>query len=332
MLDLNGYTLSTAEALTIRGTGIANYGALINSSGTDVSYSGAITQGAASRINADAGNIILSDGGISGAYALTVGGASNITISGIISTVTSLTKDGTGTLTLSGNNSCTGTITISVGVVKLGAAGSGANSPLGTVAGITTITAGAVLDLNGFTLVTAEPLTLRGTGINLGGALTNTSATNVSYSGLITLAAASSIITNNGDIGLTNTGNITGATFGLTLGGSGNGSLASNLNTTTGTLAKIGSGIWTVSGSSSFTGATTINMGTLRLGATGTSPNSPLGTTGTGTTVMSGAVLDLNGYTLAIAEGLTLNGRGIDNGGALINNSSSATGYSQSPW
>ena len=75
-----------------------------------------------------------------------------------------------------------------------GAAGGATNTPLGTTGTGTTVTGGAVLDLNGFTLGTAEPLTLNGTGIANGGALTNSSATAVTYSGLITLGSASSIV------------------------------------------------------------------------------------------------------------------------------------------
>ena len=38
---------------------------------------------------------------------------------------------------------------------------------------------------------------------------------------------------------------------------------------------------------------------------------------GSGTTVNAGGTLDLNGFTLATSEALTLNGTGIANGGAL---------------
>jgi autotransporter-associated beta strand protein len=71
----------------------------------------------------------------------------------------SLTKLGANTLTVSGDNSYTGLTTVSVGTLKLGAAGSGANSPLGTAGAGTLVRPGAALDLNGFTLATAEALT-----------------------------------------------------------------------------------------------------------------------------------------------------------------------------
>ncbi len=345
-LDLNGFTLGTAEAITISGLGFgpgttvaagnSNMGAIMNSTASSVSYSGNITLGAASRINADVGAITISGSVTSTALALTVGGFSDSTFSGVIGlTSGALIKDGIGTLTLSNSNTYTGATTISVGTIKLGAAGGATNTPLGTTATATTVALGARLDLNGFTLGTAEPLTLNGVGYGLGdfasGALINSSGSSVTYSGLITLGSASTIKADSGTINLTNAGTISGATFGLTLGGVGTGTLASIIGTTTGTVTKIDTGTWTLSGASTYTGATNIYLGTLKLGATGGVTNTPLGTTGTGTLVMSGAALDLNGFTLANTttfEALTLNGRGINDGGALVNNSGSATGYS----
>jgi autotransporter-associated beta strand protein len=333
VLDLNGFTLTTAEALTLNGTGISSDGALTNSSATAASYSGLITLGSDSSIVTNAGAInVTNTGTITGpTLGLTLGGSGNGSLASILGTTSgTLTKSGAGTWTLSGASTYTGLTTISAGTLKLGAAGSGANTPLGTIGSGTTVTAtGAELDLNGFTLTTAEALTLNGTGISSSGALTNTSATAASYSGLITLGSASSIVTNAGDINVSNTGTITGDTFGLTLGGTGNGSLASILGTTTGTLTKSGTGTWTLSGASTYTGLTTISAGTLKLGAAGSGANTPLGTIGSGTIVTAaGAVLDLNGFTLTTAEALTLNGTGISSGGALTNTSATAASYS----
>ncbi|MFA7285702.1 MAG: autotransporter-associated beta strand repeat-containing protein [Candidatus Paceibacterota bacterium] len=342
-LDLNGYTLSTTEAITsLNGSGfgpsatVANgnsvMGALMNSSGTSVSYNGNIALGSASRINADFGTINIT-GNISGAFGLTIGGYSNTTLAGTIGAgALSLTKDGIGTLTLSGSNSYTGATTVSSGTIKLGATGSGSNTPLGTTGGTTTVATGSRFDLNGFTLATAETITLNGVGYGIGngasGALINSSVSSVTYSGQILLGSTGTMVkADYGDINLTAAGTITGANFGLILAGSGNGTLSSIIGTTSGTVTKIGSGMWTLSGSSTYTGATNINIGTLRLGATGGATNTPLGTIGSGTVVSSGAVLDLNGYTLGTVEGLTINGRGIGNGGVLINNSISSTTY-----
>ena len=256
------------------------------------------------------------------------GGAADLVISSVISNAYGVTKAGAGTMKLSASNTYTGLTTISEGTLKLGTAGGATYTPLGTTGSGTIVNSGATLDLNGFTLGTAEALTLNGTGIAGGGALTNSSATAASYSGLITLGSASSIVANAGNINITNAGTITGATFGLTLGGSGNGSVSSIIGTTSGTVTKSGTGTWTFSGASTYTGLTTVSAGTLKLGAAGGATNTPLGTTGSGTTVSSGAVLDLNGFTLGTAEALTLNGTGISGGGALTNSSATAASYS----
>lgn len=332
-LDLNGFTLSTAEAITsLNGTGFgpsgsSNMGAIMNSSATPVGYSGAITLAAASRINADAGALTISSA-ISGNFALTFGGFSDITYSGIRSGTSTIVKDGIGVLTLSGDSSYSGATTISVGTLKLGANGGGTNTPLGTTAGATTVALGARLDLNGYTLGTAEPLTINGVGYGLGdfasGALINSAVSSVSYSGAVTMGSASTIKADSGSI--TISGAISGATFALTIGGSGTGTISGLIGTTSGTITKIDTGTWTLSNAgNTYTGATTINRGTLKLGAAGGATNTPLGTTGAGTTVLSGGVLDLAGFALGTAEALTINGRGIDDSGALINSGGAVT-------
>lgn len=280
--------------------------------------------------NANYSSIINGNLGLGANATFTIGDGlmdNDAVINAVISGAFTFAKAGTGVLELAGSNSYSGATTVSAGTLRLGAAGGATNSPLGTTAAGTTISgASTALDLNGFTLGTAEALTLSGAVAT--GALQNTSSTAVSYSGLITLGANASIISNYGDINITNTGNITGNTFALTIGGAGNGTLASNLNTTTGTLTKNGLGTWTLSGSSSYTGLTTISVGTIKLGATGGVTNTPLGTTGTGTTISSGAVLDLNGFTLGTAEAITMSGAGIANIGAFINSSNSAVSFS----
>ncbi len=195
--------------------------------------------------------------------------AGTLTVSGAIDGAYALTKTGTGTLTLSGANSYSGSTTISAGLLKLGAAGSGANTPLGTNAAGTVVSSGAALDLAGYTLSAAEALTLNGTGISDGGALMN-SGSAATYSGLVTLGSTGvSIVGGTGTIALSNAGTITGSGFNLTLDGAQGGSVASIIGTDAGTLTKSGSGTWTLTGANTYTGATTLSAGTLALGGSG---------------------------------------------------------------
>ena len=101
-MDLNGYILSTAEPLTLNGTGLtaSPAGALTNT-GATASYSGPITLGFASTITATTSGTLTCSGTVgTGAYALTLDGAtgSTGTMSGVISTPTSVIKNGAGTL------------------------------------------------------------------------------------------------------------------------------------------------------------------------------------------------------------------------------------------
>ena len=256
------------------------------------------------------------------AFSLTTGTTSTIqitsntlTISGNSGNGTSgaLTKLGSGTLVLSGNNTYTGLTTISAGILKLGSAGSGSNTPLGTNGSGTLVSTNGALDLAGYTLLTAEAITINGTGVSSGGALMN-SGGNCTYSGLLTLGSSSSIIGGGGTIALSNAGTITGSGYGLTLGGAQGGSISGIIGTNAGTLTKQDAGTWTLTGANSYTGATTISAGVINIqNATG------FGTTAGGVTVASGAAVELQGGIAVGTEALSLNNTGVSSAGALRN-------------
>jgi fibronectin-binding autotransporter adhesin len=105
----------------------------------------------------------------------------------------------------------------------------------------------------------------------------------------------------------------------LTIDGSAASTTAASI-TGTGGLTKNGSAALTLSGSSSYSGTTSINAGILRVGHA-----NALGDTTGGTTVASGAALELIGGITIGAEALTLSGTGIASGGALRNISGNNT-------
>ncbi|HLX63441.1 MAG TPA: autotransporter-associated beta strand repeat-containing protein [Planctomycetota bacterium] len=224
-------------------------------------------------------------------------GTVGVTLGGAISGNSALTKIGAGTLTLSGNNQYAGATTVGAGILRAGNA-----NALGTTAGITTISAGAALDLNGQALG-AETLNISGTGVANSGAIFNSSANPASAAGNISFVADSTVIASSGSIALN--GVISGTTANLT---------------------KDGAGMLILTGTNTYAGNTTIVAGTIRIGtATG---NSPLGAIpGGSVTIVSGATLDVGGYTAANvatpfgAKQFFVAGTGVGGLGAIVNNS-----------
>ena len=93
-------------------------------------------------------------------------------------------------------------------------------------------------------------------------------------------------------------------------------------------MAKSGDGTQEFSGSNSYTGATTISGGTLKIShANGLAFGGRVRTSIGATTVSSGATLDING-TSGINEPVVLNGDGVGGNGAIVNNAVSPAGVS----
>ena len=181
---------------------------------------------------------------------------------------------------------------VSAGYLKSGSS-SGASPPTSGPFGTATVTvaAGAVLDVNGQTVGNA--INLSGTGISSNGAIINSSTTAATISGDITLAAHSSV----------------GGSNAVTLSGA----ISGGYNFT-----KVGSSTYTLSGTNTYTGDTTINTGTLYI----TNTNA-LGTTGGSTTIESGAQLTI-ATDLIVAEDMNISGTGISSAG-VINSSGAMT-------
>ena len=275
--SVNGGTLKAGIAT--QAFGVTSAVILANTAGVVLDITGFDnTIGSLTGGGGTGGNVTL------GAATLTIGSnnTSPAAYAGIINGSGAIEKTGTGTLILSGANTFTGTTTINNGILRLGATGGGTNTPLGTTGAGTTVSTGAALDLNGFTLGTAESLTLNGTGISSGGALINSSATGVTYSGAITLGSASSIGT-TGNInttgGIAGGNDLTKVGAGTLTIGAGVASLNS-LNISAGTLAGAGQTI-NLTGNLSGAGTLTFTTGTLNIA--GNNSFSGTFTCGTGT-------------------------------------------------
>ena len=343
----NGSTNTSATTLTKSGNGTLtlgsvatnlNNGTAINITGGTLNSNNATALGALANVTLSSGATLAlgasqTVGSLNGSTGtvslvtnnLTVGAANDLTSSygGIVTGSGVLTKAGNGTLTLSGNSTFTGATNITVGTLKLGATGTGTNTPLGTTAAGTAVTAGAALDLAGFTLGTAEGLTLNGTGVRNSGALTNSTGS-ATWSGTVALGSASTI-GGSGNISIAGT---TSGNFALTKDGTGNLAFTA-ANSTTSTVT-VNRGTVTLSGGGTLTSATGYTLrpaGTLTLDNTATNNTNRL-TNGTGLTANGGTFnfthsVDTAAYSETIGA-LTLNS------GGLNINLSAATGAGSS--
>ena len=209
-----------------------------------------------------------------GAPALTINGDSNSTFVGVISDHTSgpgsLTKTGAGTLTLSGANTYSGGTTISGGTLQIGNGGitgsilgdvdtgdADANGTLAFNRSDDFSFAGAISGAGGFTKAGAGALTLSG-AIDHGG-------TTVINGGAIILDGQSAVTFG----GLSGSGNLTLGTTTLSVGGNDADTSYSGALSGSGALTKTGAGTLTLSATNPFSGATTINEGSILLLETG---------------------------------------------------------------
>ncbi|MBB5030542.1 beta strand repeat-containing protein [Prosthecobacter vanneervenii] len=231
-----------------------------------------------------------------------IGSLSQLIITGNVTGPGGLDKTGNGVLTLtSRDNTYAGSTLVENGTLRIDLGND--RLPTGTSVTLGTGTTSGVLQLNGFTQSVAG-LTTAGTGTAnavIGGSSTSTS--------LLDVTVASGTQTYGGSLG-------SGGTAANTVNTAANNNVG---------FIKDGAGTFVLGGAGTYTGATTVNQGTLMLGNT-----SALGAGGAslaagagGTTVNAGATLDLNGQA-GVQEVITLNGTGVGGAGALVNNSSTA--------
>lgn len=140
-------------------------------------------------------------------------------------------------------------------------------------------------------------------------------STTNSQARVIGASGANASVTYSGQIGLRDTALTIDSTNGQTVTVTGTVTNFSLGGTNyTGSLVKTNDGMAILSGANTYSGATTITNGTLRI-----ANSSALGTTAAGTTVGSGATLELSNNINVAGEALTLHGAGVGGNGALRN-------------
>ena len=243
-----------------------------------------------------------------------VGEIAGAIVDNSVTNTTRITKEGTGTWVLSGNSTFTGSVTISNGVLVIAH-----SNALGIGVKTVTINASADkrLELDGSAGDITLPANLSFFTSGLNGVIRSTGGNNV-INGTLTMTIGNGdtrIISDNAG-SLTLNGNVSANTTGRALDLAGN-SVANNVfagvlsNVNGPTLAKSGTGVWTITGVNTYTGVTTINGGTLVIGETGSI------NTSASLAIAAGAELDVTAktsHTLPATVSIGLNGAGNTSG------------------
>ncbi len=231
----------------------ANFAATINTAAKTLRTDGIwITSGkAALTVGAAVGNGSLTAATAGGNLLLINDSASqNLTINAVIAdngSTSSLSKTGTGTLVLNGANTFAGGTTLGAGTLVIGNDGALGSGPF-TIAGGAVAATGTIVTFN--PVVANGDFSITGTGTLTLGDMT---------------MGANSAITNNNTTGTTTLGAIFGPSTALTFAGNGNTDVAGSIDTGTGALTKTGTGTLTLIGANTYSGATTISGGIVKL-------------------------------------------------------------------
>jgi fibronectin-binding autotransporter adhesin len=205
-----------------------------------------------------AGTSLTHVGNIVSTGTLTWDGAIAHTYAGQLSGTANVLKSGAGTVTMQGDNSFTGTMTVSAGSLILQH-----NNALGAVIGSTTVNSGASLVMDGGITVPTESLSLSGALASGTGALRSINGANA-YLGTITTGGSSVYMNAESDLSLAAISNPIILTFGSATG-AGN-IVVSGAISGAGSLEKTGSNRLTLNAANAYTGLTRLTAGTIQLG------------------------------------------------------------------
>jgi autotransporter-associated beta strand protein len=254
-LQLQGGRNIGAEALTIRGMGVAGSGGALRSISGNNTYGGLVTLGDISRINSDADTLSLTGGVDNAGYNLYIGGAGNTILSSITGSGI-LTHDGAGALTVT-----------SITTNALDVTGGSINVSSPSTVGTFTMSGGSV---TGAGTITGTSYSLTDSGsisASLGDKVGGGSILTKTGSGTVTISGTN-----------TYTGNTTISEGKLALSGTGSIALSPLINIASGaSLDTTGlSGVFTLSSGQTLKGTGTvtgnINMGSGSTIAPGNSP------------------------------------------------------------
>ncbi len=308
----SAYTLSGGNLLLTNGGQIQTSGG--GSAHTDTISSPIAVQGDGGAATFTAGSTtatrLLSLGAITGVstgtntttLTFTGTGTGNNSVTGVIGNgagggTVAVSKTGTGFWRFQGANTYTGATSVTGGSLSVQNA-----AALGTTAAGTTVTGtanGANLQLSGPITVTGEALTISGDGAGATtGVFRNVSGNNT-WTGNVTVLAASTTRVNSDANLLTISGNVAlspTTTDQFVLQGAGNGAISGVISGVSRvTKGTNGGGTWTLSGANTYTGKTTVTAGTLSVASlnsvSGGTASSNLGAP---TTVADGTI-DLSG-------------------------------------
>ena len=263
IIQFGGTTAGGTQALgTVTGTGIDRIINSVAGTGALGDSTGAVNQVVFNYATNAAYDYLVATNNINSRYSVYFTGNANMKTSGVISGGAQMIKQGTGTVTLGGANTYTGATTISAGTLK---------ADIISVAGVS----GAL-------------------GKNSAVNLANVASTNLDITGFNTQIGS---LTGGGVTG----GNVVLGSSTLTVGADNSSPVAyaGAISGSGGGITKTGTGTLTLSGASNYTGATSVNAGTLSVtgslsgSAVAVASTATLGGSGTvgATTVASGGVL-----------------------------------------